>query len=163
MKKLTIAAMLLSATAATQAMDNSKTICTHDTTTRTIEIVYTGEGALPCEVQYTKSAEPKVLWSANNLENYCESKAAEFIEKQQNWGWNCVADAIQTETAAPAVAETEAAPIEAEPAVETPAEEAPASPEAATSEVAPAETSVEQATEAQTSQVEEAEENELTL
>lgn len=161
MKKFAIAAMLLSATAATQAMENSKTICTHDTTTRIIEVVYTGEGALPCEVQYTKSEGPQTLWSAKNAENYCESKAAEFVEKQQNWGWTCVAEATQTE--APAVAETEAAPVEAEPAVETPVEAAPASPEAATSEIAPAETSVEQATEAQTSQVETTEENELTL
>jgi hypothetical protein len=87
-----IAALLVSTATVTQALENKKTVCTDGTSTRIIEVAYTGEGALPCEVQYTKSTEVQVLWSAQSSENYCEPKAAEFIEKQKGWGWNCVAE-----------------------------------------------------------------------
>jgi hypothetical protein len=71
------------------AAENRKTVCLNDNQTRIIEIVYTGEGKVPCEVQYTKSEGTQTLWSAQNKEGYCENKAAAFVEKQIGWGWSC--------------------------------------------------------------------------
>jgi len=71
------------------ARESRKTLCVHDDQTRVVEIVYSGENNVPCEVQYTKLGETKVLWSANNKVGYCENKAAAFVEKQIGWGWSC--------------------------------------------------------------------------
>lgn len=78
------------------AMENKTTMCVHDSQTRIIEIVYTGENAVPCDVQYTKAEETKTLWSAQNQVGYCESKATAFVEKQIGWGWSC--DLVDTNT-----------------------------------------------------------------
>ncbi|MDH5433842.1 MAG: hypothetical protein OEY19_07840 [Gammaproteobacteria bacterium] len=91
----------------------SQTICTHGDQERKIEIVYPSGGNVPCEVHYTKAGSSQVLWEAKNTEGYCEEKAAEFVAKQENWGWSCSA-----------VAEAPEAP-------EAPAEETPAAEPAA--------------------------------
>jgi len=77
------------------ADENITTICTHGNNIRIVEVVYAGEGSVPCEVQYTKEAGTKTLWSATNSEGYCESKAATFIEKQKNWGWACETSSVE--------------------------------------------------------------------
>jgi len=40
-------------------------------------------------VTYTKDGETKTLWHYESTEGMCESKAAEFAEKQIHWGWSC--------------------------------------------------------------------------
>ena len=118
MNKLVLSTLLLSITTASHAMDNIKTVCSHGNQTRVIEVAYTGDGALPCEVRYAKSDGSKVLWSANNAVDYCESKATAFVEKQKGWGWNCEVAAVSSEVEAmpeeaeamPAQETTEAAP-----------------------------------------------------
>ena len=119
MKKLLICSLLLSATAATHAIENIKTVCSHGNETRVIEVVYKTEDVVPCEVRYAKSDSSKVLWSANNAENYCEEKAAVFVEKQKAWGWSCEVaaaemTAMSTETEMAAPADDMAAPAAAE-------------------------------------------------
>ncbi len=50
---------------------------------------------LPCKVFYTKPKEnvlPHSLWEAKITQNYCEQKAAEFIEKLSSSGWRCLSD-----------------------------------------------------------------------
>ena len=65
-------------------------LCTHDSAERKIDVVYTGAGGtVPCEVQYTKSTSYEVLWNAQSEEGFCEAKAAEFVAKQESWGWTC--------------------------------------------------------------------------
>lgn len=88
--KTFVCAVLFALTASTAlAMDNQKTVCTKGDQERIIEVVYTGEGPVPCEVRYTKNSYTQVLWSAQNLEGYCEDKATAFIAKQRAWGWAC--------------------------------------------------------------------------
>lgn len=90
MKKYLVAA-LFSAISATsvQAIDNLKTVCSHGGQTRVIEVAYTAEDNVPCEVRYSKEEGSKTLWSATNLTGFCEEKAAAFVEKQKGWGWSC--------------------------------------------------------------------------
>ena len=50
---------------------------------------------LPCKVFYSKPNEnvmPRTLWQAQNTENFCETKAAAFVEKLESWGWQCTVD-----------------------------------------------------------------------
>ena len=54
-------------------------------------MVYPQGSELPCEVQYTKDGATSVLWQASNEAGYCEQKAADFVEKQRGWGFECVA------------------------------------------------------------------------
>ena len=58
---------------------------------RIINVVYPQGSELPCEVQYTKDGATSVLWQASNEAGYCEQKAADFVEKQRGWGFECVA------------------------------------------------------------------------
>ena len=74
---------------AAQASSGDRTVCSHGNQTRIIEVKYTGEGQIPCEVHYTKETGSQVLWSAQTEGGYCEQKAAEFVEKQRGWGWEC--------------------------------------------------------------------------
>ena len=39
---------------------------------------------------------PRALWEAKNTQNYCERKAAEFIEKLSSLGWRCFSDDLET-------------------------------------------------------------------
>jgi hypothetical protein len=63
---------------------------------RQVLVFYPEEPArLPCEVFYTKPREkvvPRALWQADNIEDYCERKAAEFVIKLESWGWRCAVD-----------------------------------------------------------------------
>ena len=77
------------------AIENQKTMCTHGDQTRVIEVVYTTDNNVPCEVQYTKAEGTKTLWSATNKVGFCENKATAFVEKQKGWGWSC--DLVATE------------------------------------------------------------------
>ena len=88
MRRMFLASLLLVPIAAT-AVENQRTTCHHGDQTRVIELVYPTGQMLPCEVHYTKNGTTEVLWNAQNETRYCESKAAEFIEKQRGWGWNC--------------------------------------------------------------------------
>ncbi len=89
MKTLFFACLFAFSASTVVAMENQKTICTHGNQQRIIEVVYTGEGEVPCEVHYTKDSGSQVLWSAQGEAGYCEEKAAVFIEKQRGWGWDC--------------------------------------------------------------------------
>lgn len=81
-------------------------VCTQGGMERKIEVVYTGAGKVPCEVLYTKDGASQVLWNAQNEEGYCEAKAAEFVEKQRSWGWQCVESAApMSDPSAPLVPE----------------------------------------------------------
>lgn len=97
MKKLLLAT-LFSAISVTsvQAIENQKTVCSHGNQTRVIEVVYTTDAEVPCEVRYSKEEGVTTPWSANNLAGYCEQKAAAFVDKQEAWGWACEAVAIDS-------------------------------------------------------------------
>ena len=97
-KTLFISACLVAGfSTSVMAKDNQSTVCSHGDQIRIIEVVYSGENNVPCSVQYTKEEGTQTLWSAANTEGYCESKAADFVEKQKGWGWSC--EQVTTETA----------------------------------------------------------------
>ena len=90
------------------AADSAKYQCSHSDLVRRVEVVYTNPGSeLPCEVHYYKDTEApggsQILWSASNEIRYCETKAAEFIDKLRGWGWTC--DASDAAPAEPAITE----------------------------------------------------------
>jgi hypothetical protein len=90
MSKLTLVFVMLSTLAISSASADIISTCTHGEKTRVISVVYLEPGSkVPCEVQYQKSQSSQVLWSATNSTGYCEKKAALFVEKQINWGWQC--------------------------------------------------------------------------
>ncbi|UTA48162.1 hypothetical protein L1F30_01145 [Simiduia sp. 21SJ11W-1] len=65
-------------------------VCTNGGMERSISVVYLEPGqAVPCEVQYTKDGESRILWRAQNESGYCESQARAFADKQSSWGWAC--------------------------------------------------------------------------
>lgn len=75
---------------ATQALADETYTCTHGDKQRVIEIKYDVAGqSVPCEVHYTKDTGTQRLWRAEGQAGYCESKTAEFIAKQEGWGWSC--------------------------------------------------------------------------
>ncbi|MDP4536041.1 hypothetical protein Q3O60_07575 [Alkalimonas collagenimarina] len=77
------------------------THCQLGDTVRVIQVVYPEGGELPCEVRYQREGEQSVLWQARNEAGYCEQKAADFVEKQRGWGWQCTFmpdDAARSET-----------------------------------------------------------------
>lgn len=67
--------------------------CQKAALTRDVVVFYPDAPArLPCKVFYSKPKEnilPHALWEAQNTPNYCERKAAEFIEKLRSAGWRC--------------------------------------------------------------------------
>ena len=73
--------------------DSQNYQCTQGDLQRRVEIVHEGGNPVPCEVHYYKDSqaqgERQVLWRAMNDSGYCESKAREFIEKLEGWGWSC--------------------------------------------------------------------------
>ena len=110
-----------------QAIENQKTVCSHGNQMRVIEVVYTSEDNVPCEVRYSKEEGTTTPWSANNLAGFCEEKAAAFVAKQQGWGWSCelAATAVSTdETDVSATPENveETAPVETAPEDAAPVE-----------------------------------------
>jgi len=70
--------------------------------TRQVVVYYPDAPArLPCKVFYAKPMEkvlPRALWEAKNTQNYCERKAAEFIEKLSLSGWHCFSDDLENKS-----------------------------------------------------------------
>ena len=68
-------------------------LCQNDGLSREVVVFYPDAPArLPCKVYYSKPDEdvmPRVLWEATSTQNYCERKAAGFIEKMSSSGWRC--------------------------------------------------------------------------
>jgi hypothetical protein len=61
---------------------------------RRVEVDYEStDTSVPCSVNHFKDTEApgdvNTLWSATNIEGYCEEKAASFIDKLKSWGWSC--------------------------------------------------------------------------
>jgi len=81
------------AASADDASDDSANLvstCTNGDQTRIISVIYDNdETDAVCEVTYEKSTGVQTLWSANNDRDYCKERAAEFIQKQEGWGWTC--------------------------------------------------------------------------
>ena len=77
----------------------SSWICRNGEFTREVVVSYPDAPArLPCKVFYAKRKEnvlPRVLWESINTHNYCERKAAEFIEKLSSSGWRCFSDDLE--------------------------------------------------------------------
>ena len=70
--------------------NNKISICKNGDQVRTISVVYhRGESSTSCEVTYEKSTGVQSLWNAKSDLSYCETKAEEFIRKQEGWGWVC--------------------------------------------------------------------------
>ena len=73
--------------------------CQKDELTRQVVVFYPEAPArLPCKVFYAKPNEnvlPRVLWEAKYTMNYCEHKAAAFIEKLSTFGWYCFSDDLE--------------------------------------------------------------------
>ncbi len=89
MKPLCFAFLLAIIASTALATEKPRTICSKEGQQRLIEVVYTGEGKVPCEVHYSKETGTQILWRAQEEVGYCEEKAAAFIKKQQLWGWEC--------------------------------------------------------------------------
>lgn len=70
--------------------------CTQAELTRQVLTFYPNEPArLPCKVFYSKPTEkviPRALWKARYDEDFCERKAAEFVNQLEAWGWRCTID-----------------------------------------------------------------------
>jgi hypothetical protein len=81
---------LLLLPAATVLFANETTVCTLNNSERIIDLTSTDSG---CEVRYTKGGETKTLWSSPRAE-YCAPHAADFIEKQKGWGYQCTAKPV---------------------------------------------------------------------
>jgi len=93
--KLIFASMLLTANI---VLADVNYVCTNDAAVRKIDVVYTGtNGDVLCEVQYTKSGSPEVLWNAQSEAGYCEARAAEFVVKHEGWGWTCLEQKASSE------------------------------------------------------------------
>lgn len=75
--------------------------CKLDDSIRTISVSYPEQTPVPCQVQYTKDGDTKVLWQANNTEGYCEERAREFVSKHESWGWQCDSKHISSAENAP--------------------------------------------------------------
>lgn len=74
----------------------SSWVCTNAGLTRQVVVFYPEAPArLPCKVFFAKPTEnvlPRALWEAQNTLNYCEDRAAEFVEKLNSSGWHCLRD-----------------------------------------------------------------------
>ena len=89
MKKQLLIALALTATA-TVANAGPKYECTNNDLERVVEVTSPADSPVPCSVDYTKeTGEKKSLWRANNDEDYCMTKASDFLEKLRGWGWTC--------------------------------------------------------------------------
>ena len=73
--------------------------CSSSDLVREVVIDYPQGGSVPCNVIYKKQTEgfeDQVLWSADNLEGYCEDKARELVANLESWGWVCL-ETVSTE------------------------------------------------------------------
>ena len=72
------------------AAANEEYVCNFGDDKRLIRVNYDSEHEqVPCQVQYDKGHGAETLWNAQSEAGYCESKATEFVEKQESWGWSC--------------------------------------------------------------------------
>lgn len=81
--------LLLVASTSTYASSWS---CERNEHIREVVIEYTGSGSVPCRVVYkkpTEELESLLLWTAENVEGYCEEKAKQFVGKLEAWEWVC--------------------------------------------------------------------------
>ncbi|MGI9276268.1 MAG: hypothetical protein ACR2PT_15685 [Endozoicomonas sp.] len=104
MKKTSLALMLGLAgmSGLVSANDGYSYTCAHSHKQRVIEVIYLKrESEVPCEVRYTKGQlrhgdfqvdSEETVWKASYEKGYCEAKAAEFVKKQEGWGWACALD-----------------------------------------------------------------------
>ena len=117
MKKSPLFVVVLILPSLAFAQDITNYQCSLDELTRRVEILSEPGMAVPCEVHYYKDTEvpgeDQVLWSAQNEAGYCETKAAEFVERLRSMGWTCwdagsAGDAVEADdTSALAPAEEE--------------------------------------------------------
>lgn len=73
------------------------TVCELDGITRSVSILYNEPGQpTPCEVLYKKNNENQTmtLWRAQNEADYCEARAAEFVQKLVDLNWACSAEVV---------------------------------------------------------------------
>ncbi len=127
MKKILIALVFAALPSALFAQDSDTYQCSLDELNRRVEVLSEPGVTVPCEVHYFKDTEApgevQVLWRAANEEGYCESQAAEFVEKLRGIGWTCWAGEGRTDDDAGESDDTEAlAPAEE---IEIPEEEPP--------------------------------------
>lgn len=86
---------LVSATLPCLAMgqDSGSYECSMGDLQRRVVVLSEPGRSVPCEVQYFKDSEApnekQVLWHATNQEGFCESKAEEFVDELESWGWDC--------------------------------------------------------------------------
>ena len=72
------------------AMAGEDYVCNNNGEKRIISVEYkSDQQSVPCEVKYDKGEGVQTLWSAQSEVGFCETKANEFIEKQESWGWSC--------------------------------------------------------------------------
>ena len=68
-------------------------VCTLDSLTRKVEVVYSNPPAqVPCEVIYSKPDEGGTrtsLWNAQVEPGYCEVKAEGLVDQLEGLGWSC--------------------------------------------------------------------------
>ncbi len=106
MKSLLLTVVSLWATQTLAKEANVLQTCLRDGTKRDIELAYTGEGKVPCVINYTKTTEAPgqtvALWRADNQEGFCEMKLAEFVEKLRAAGFSCETKTSAASEAAPA-------------------------------------------------------------
>ena len=73
--------------------------CRNNGLTRHVVVFYPQAPArLPCKVFLARPDEnvlPRVLWEAENTQNYCEHKAAEFVERLGSLGWRCSGEDLE--------------------------------------------------------------------
>jgi len=71
-------------------------VCKSGSVERTITVVYESQTSkVPCLVRYVKPGSSEVLWSAENQEGYCESKAETFAARLTKLGWACSERAVE--------------------------------------------------------------------
>ncbi len=85
MKRFALPLLLVGAAGFASA--DETTVCSAHGSERTITVSSDAKG---CQVNYTKGTETKTLWQSPHAE-YCTARAAEFIEKQKGWGYECTA------------------------------------------------------------------------
>jgi hypothetical protein len=94
MRKFLVLGSLLAVSMSASANEAIKYTCKMNNAERVIEVVYaSSDKPVPCSVSYTKDGATQTLWNYEGTQGQCETKAAEFAEKQSNWGWSCTNEA----------------------------------------------------------------------
>ena len=83
-------------------------ICRHELSVRAVKVFNNPPSGKACEVVYEKASGTKTLWTANMDKEFCARKAADFVQKQVGWGWDCTdKDGVAVTLPEPAPAEPE--------------------------------------------------------